>query len=249
MDEDGFVIVKPRKGKSRPKERCKSIKQSYLIQPIHNQKQEITDDVDENEYCKSLRKLEDEICYSQFFLKFVTSIGLQENQNSKAAGFDVNANKNLLYKGCVSKIICLGLGHFATSRSSKYQLAFLRCIAKLLGFIDEPAKHAISIFDPIHTTHEINIIKYLGYTTSCIDENFEKNYAIENSSGVLFYLPHCSKHITNTILWANWHPTKLGSEYFNDSMKATAGGLYILGNSFERTCTNLPDSLLKKTAE
>jgi hypothetical protein len=71
----------------------------------------------------------------------------------------------------------------------------------------------------------------------------------ETYSGTLFYLPHCPKQLTNNILWANWQPETLGSIDPISVDKPCVHGLYILGNSFERITSSLPDRILKESAE
>ena len=114
-----------------------------------------------------------------------------------------------------------------------------------MGFGENKDRKTVSVFDPIHTLSEENIIQLLGFECISKQDNLEGKYALGNEtcSGTLFYLPHCPKELTNNILKENWKPESLGS---NDhtSCDSCRHGLYILGNSFDKITTSLPDRIL-----
>ena len=132
------------------------------------------------------------------------------------------------------------------SRNLQIKFSF-RCLAKVLGLEETEDRKPISVFDPINTKSEENIIQLLGYECTS-KNNLEGKYVLKDEplySGTLFYLPHCPKQLTNNILWANWQPETLGAIDPTSFDSRCEHGLYILGNSFERITSSLPDRILK----
>ena len=117
----------------------------------------------------------------------------------------------------------------------------------MLGLDEKESRNAVSVFNPIHTKSEENIIQLLGFECASKQQNLEGKYKVKNEtkSGTLFYLPHCPKQLTNNILWTNWQPETLGSVNSTGLDIQCLHGVYILGNSFERIITSLPDRILK----
>ncbi|XP_036382170.1 SRR1-like protein [Megalops cyprinoides] len=107
--------------------------------------------------------------------------------------------------------VCYGLGSFSSCISSRYQLAMLLL---LLDTLRIPPSHC-SVFDPVFTPVECEVLKTLGFTV--LSENEEGKRAA--SRPTLFYLMHCGKALYNNLLWKNW------------SLQALPR-LTILGNSF-----------------
>ena len=120
-------------------------------------------------------------------------------------------------------------------------------MANVLGLQDEKA---IVVYDPIHTITEQNIIRLLGFNCEPREHNLEGKYSLkekdspDQSEGIIFYLPHCPKQLTNNILWANWDRDILGNSFGSESSNKLKG-LHILGNSFERVTTTQPDRILR----
>ena len=191
----------------------------------------------------------DQFWDSEFFIKFIRNVliphGLviQSESNSKQPELShVSANR-------ISKVICLGLGKFTSSKQAEYQLVFLKCLVKVLDL--KQSLDSVSIFDPVHSDSEVKILTDLGFQCHPKSNNLEGKYHLEDQSGkeTLFYLPHCPKQLSNNILWANWNPKLLGSTESKYSEKRSLHGLHILANSFDRITSTLPDRILRQSAE
>ncbi|KAJ8414079.1 hypothetical protein AAFF_G00066770 [Aldrovandia affinis] len=72
-----------------------------------------------------------------------------------------------------------------------------------------------SVFDPIFTPGDREVLQALGFTV--LTKNEEGKRAV--SRPTLFYLIHCGKALYNNLLWRNWSPQALAR-------------LTIVGNSF-----------------
>lgn len=94
----------------------------------------------------------------------------------------------------ISDIVCYGLGHFFNRRSSKYQLA-------LLLFLKKHFNPQIYVYDPIFSSKEIEFLKKLDFNVIKINEE-GKRIICDNIT--LVYMPHCSVHLINNFLYANW---------------------------------------------
>ncbi|CAD1474411.1 unnamed protein product, partial [Heterotrigona itama] len=94
----------------------------------------------------------------------------------------------------ISDILCFGLGHFSNQRSSKYQLALLLSLKKHYN-------SQIYIYDPVFSSKEIRFLKRLDFNVITINE--EGKHVIRNNI-TLVYMPHCSVHLINNFLYANW---------------------------------------------
>ncbi|XP_043519656.1 SRR1-like protein isoform X1 [Frieseomelitta varia] len=94
----------------------------------------------------------------------------------------------------ISDILCYGLGHFSSHRSSKYQLALLLSLKKHYN-------SQIHIYDPVFSSEEIKFLKWLDFNVITINE--EGKHVIRNNI-TLVYMPHCSIHLINNFLYANW---------------------------------------------
>ena len=245
MDEDGFVIVRHSK---KVKNKIKSKKNQSLVNiAIELNSEERNKAVDEKKFCSKIKQLEIELWDSEFFKKFINSVlvphglvAVAENQSTKQQGPYTSANR-------ISKIICLGLGGFTSSKQAEYQLVFLNCLVKVLDL--KQLAESVLVFDPVHSHSEINILRDLGFNSQLHGDNLEGKYNLREQSleETLFYLPHCPKQLTNNILWANWNPEALGSAETKSSDKQLQG-LHILGNSFDRIVSTLPDRILKEIA-
>ncbi|XP_068594681.1 SRR1-like protein [Brachionichthys hirsutus] len=97
--------------------------------------------------------------------------------------------------------VCYGLGPFSSCVSARYQLAMLLL---LLDAGQIPLKDC-SVYDPVFTSGERDVLKALGVTV--LTENEEgKRLAAKPT---LFYLMHCGKALYNNLLWKNWSPQHL----------------------------------------
>ena len=249
MDADGFVVVQhSKKGKSKFNKRKNQCLIEKNIQ-LNLQDKEINKQVDENGFCKKIRQLEEEFSESEFFTRFthyvLASHGLVvQSENKETPHQELHGSANR-----ISKIICLGLGNFTSSKQAEYQLVFLNCLVKVLNL--NQTKESVSVFDPVHTPSEAKILNHLGFECNPQDNNLEGRYALKEQKlkETLFYLPHCPKQLTNNILWANWSPKSLGSTDPKCADNNSLLGLHILGNSFDRITYTFPDRILKDSAE
>lgn len=92
--------------------------------------------------------------------------------------------------------VCYGLGSFSSCAAARYQLAMLLL---LLDAGQIPLEDC-SVFDPVFSTGEREVLRNLGLTV--LTENEEgKRLATKPT---LFYLMHCGKALYNNLLWKNW---------------------------------------------
>ncbi|XP_060824743.1 SRR1-like protein [Bombus pascuorum] len=94
----------------------------------------------------------------------------------------------------ICDILCYGLGHFSTHRSSKYQLALLLSLKKHYN-------PQIYVYDPVFSSEEIKFLKQLDFNVITINEECKR---IIGDNVTLVYMPHCSVHLINNFLYANW---------------------------------------------
>ncbi|XP_053976753.1 SRR1-like protein [Hylaeus volcanicus] len=94
----------------------------------------------------------------------------------------------------ISEILCYGLGSFSCRRSSKYQLALLLSLKNHYG-------SRVHIYDPIFTPKEIQLLERFDFNVIKINEEGKR---IMEDNVTLVYMPHCSVHLTNNFLYANW---------------------------------------------
>lgn len=253
MDDDGFILVKSRKNRMKNARILISLDAKTRSNAVNHKIDENSEInristvvVDENTFIANIERLEKEFLLSEFFLNFCNV--LEKHRLVLSHWDSISKKRQFTSSGAISKIICLGLGNFTSNRQSQYQLVFLRCIEKAL-MNKEQSKTTISVFDPVHTRSEENIIRQFGYEAVMKNNNMEGKYIIKDGSGVFFYLPHCPKQLTNNILWANWHPSKLGSSNQGNSNTRSLGGIHILGNSFDRIITSMPNWIVRQSAE
>ena len=247
MDDDGFILVRSKKRKGKSKTIKTRISTNTNIQ-INLENEETNTLIDQKGFCEKLHREKIELLHSEFFTKFTSEALALHGLVVSQADTRTFSTSNV-----ISKIVCLGLGNFTSSKQGEYQLAFLKCLANVLGLDDDKLKEQVEVFDPVHTKCEENIIKRLGFESISKDHNLEGKYTLKDKdySSTLFYLPHCPKQLTNNILWANWNPESLGCtlDPGTKSSHRESHGIYILGNSFERITSSLPDRILKESAE
>ena len=253
MEEDGFKLVQSKKrSKKHTKKQYRALVKECVSQDV-----DIKDDkqiiVNKKDFCERIKKSANDFFHSEFFLKFANDC-LVKHQLVDVVFDDTDQTKRHIPRftstAVISRINCLGLGSFTISKEAEHQLVFLKCLAKVLGSDNCKENIKVAVFDPIHTKCEEEIIRELGFDYDLKRTDSEEQYSItkEENSGTLFYLPHCPKQLTNNILWSNWNPDILGSNPGKDRDDRSCG-LYILGNSFERITTSLPDRLLRENAE
>ncbi|XP_033322384.2 SRR1-like protein [Megalopta genalis] len=95
----------------------------------------------------------------------------------------------------ISEILCYGLGPFSRLKSSKYQLALLLSLKNQYNSL-------VYIYDPIFSSKEIKFLAQFGFNVLNINEEGKR---IVNDKVTLVYMPHCSMHLINNFLYANWN--------------------------------------------
>lgn len=100
-----------------------------------------------------------------------------------------------LHSPDIGEIVCFGIGKISECIISRYQLALLLSLRE---------KYAVElyIYDPVFTEREIVLLNELN--CKVLSENIEGKYRVKGDKSTLFYLPHCSKQLSNNLLWANW---------------------------------------------
>ncbi|XP_072383855.1 SRR1-like protein, partial [Diabrotica undecimpunctata] len=78
---------------------------------------------------------------------------------------------------------------------SRFQLAVLLNLSDQFG-------SKIAVYDPIFSETDKDILR--SFEIEILNENLEGKYSINSNKTVLFYMPHCSKQLTNNLIWANW---------------------------------------------
>ncbi|XP_066586126.1 SRR1-like protein [Prorops nasuta] len=129
----------------------------------------------------------------------------------------------------ISEIICYGLGQFSQSRCSKYQLA-------LLLTIKADYNCPIFVYDPLFYKKEIQVLETLGFNV--IDRNEEGKREVKNKATLLF-MPHCSKQLTNNLLFKNWGVTLNNCIFLSNSF------LDIVENNAAKNLTNSAEYILR----
>lgn len=122
---------------------------------------------------------------------------------------------NALSAGGISEILCYGLGRFSCQRSSKYQLALLLSLKDRYG-------SRVYVYDPVFSSKEIELLKRFGFN---IIKNNEEGKRVVREDLTLVYMPHCSLHLTNNFLYANWSKNLSRCILLTNSFQAVADNL------------------------
>ncbi|XP_018401061.1 PREDICTED: SRR1-like protein [Cyphomyrmex costatus] len=126
----------------------------------------------------------------------------------------------------ISEIVCYGLGRFSQNRSSRCQLAFLLCLKAQYESI------RIHVYDPAFYPEEVQTLRTLGLEV--IETNEEGKRVVQRDRTTLVFMPHCSRHLTNNFLYANW----------GDGLSSCI----LLANSLSKTVNNCLHKDLLNTA-
>jgi len=114
----------------------------------------------------------------------------------------------------VEEVVCLCLGHLEDN-ATVYQLSLLILLLERLGVHHERC----SVFDPCHSSQEVDVLKHLGFTV--LHENVEARIRVRRVT--LFYMPHGNYYLTDNLICANY-----------DSLHLVA----ILGNNLAWVCNS-----------
>lgn len=121
----------------------------------------------------------------------------------------------------ITEIVSFGIGSISSSKISRYQFA-------LLLILSDNFECSIEVFDPVFSEVDKDILKDFKVILSpenCVGKRKQ------NSSGTIFFLPHCPKELSNNLLYANWDADLLQN-------------CIIYANSFEKVITDTPRRFL-----
>ena len=128
MDSDGFTLVKYSK-----KNLKKKITTKYSCETIvdctnqNTSSSEPGDVIEVEKYCEDIIALEKEFLKSQFFVNFCRNV-LKVHKLVDPSSTLPSDRERFTTCNVISKIVCLGLGNFTSSKQSQYQLVFLRYV-------------------------------------------------------------------------------------------------------------------------
>ena len=115
----------------------------------------------------------------------------------------------------IDSLLCLGVGHFASSRAARYQFALmllLRDELRLRSAVDSSANgsaHAsasdeplpLMVYDPVMVEAEVRCVRRRGGSVPA--RNDEGRVRVEGRR-CLCHLPHCTRQLYANLLAANW---------------------------------------------
>ena len=115
----------------------------------------------------------------------------------------------------IDSLLCLGVGHFASSRAARYQFALMLLLRDELrqraafdssangsahaSASDEPLP--LMVYDPVMVEAEVRCVRRRGGSVPA--HNDEGRVRIEGRR-CLCYLPHCTRQLYANLLAANW---------------------------------------------
>lgn len=124
--------------------------------------------------------------------------------------------------------MCFGLGNFSTSKTARYQLAFIQLL------IEKFEINSTIFTDPCFKDVEVKSLRYFNFEVDIKNLEGKQNILSTDWTTILF-LPHCPTQLTNNILWKNWTPN------LNRAV--------LIGNSIEYLITNQIESKFKRNGE
>merc|ERR1712110_1407502 len=139
MEEDGFKLVQSKKKrKKRTKERPNALANECVSKDCDGKDdQQII--VNKKEFCERILKSENDFFHSEFFQKFTNDCLVKHQLIDVVFDNTDQTNRQIprfTSTTAISRIICLGLGSFASSKEAEHQLVFLKCLTKVLGLDD-----------------------------------------------------------------------------------------------------------------
>jgi hypothetical protein len=146
----------------------------------------------------------------------------------RRSGFLAPLISQLRAGGAYQRAVCLGVGHFATQRAARYQLALALILGEeLLGGEDAREEDGVSLFDPMLSQLETEFVRRRA---RCQLRSTNEEGRISFGGGrALCYIPHCTRQLYSNLLQANWSIAGLGD-------------LVIIGNSFGAMTGALTDA-------
>eukprot|EP00658_Telonema_sp_P-2_P036791 TRINITY_DN26540_c0_g1_i3.p1 TRINITY_DN26540_c0_g1~~TRINITY_DN26540_c0_g1_i3.p1 ORF type:complete len:334 (-),score=69.12 TRINITY_DN26540_c0_g1_i3:406-1407(-) len=184
MEDDGFVLVRPRKGKrhrgpSGAKVEAARAAQATVEAAVHDEVRAHADQV-----AVVVSKCKEIVSESRFKHRAIDMIRTwlgTTTEDSNTGGKD---------QGVVD-IVCLGLGRVGSSAVAQHQAGLLLAMASEL-----PGVRSVAAFDPVLSREECQALRLLG-----VEVSEPSSYRVQRTT--LFYMPHCEGELYNNVLWAN----------------------------------------------
>lgn len=213
-DSDGFITVRYKSKKNRNCRKPTSLETKFWQLQVEA-KGEVFDKDKFNSIIEDLK-------ISNLFINFKEHLLCTLENHYSNVG--TNCPENLTQNKRLD-IVCYGLGPFISCRQAKYQLAFLIMLKDIVAPTD------ISIYDPLFSESEKNVLEDFGINV--LDVNEEGKRTVCN--GTVFFMPRCELFLYNNLLWANWS---------KDSLLK----VIIIGNSLKQYSFYRPERILKELA-
>ncbi|KAF9919126.1 sensitivity to red-light reduced protein [Lobosporangium transversale] len=128
----------------------------------------------------------------------------------EAQGTGINPMDSQIQNNSILEMVFYGIGSIENSRNSQFQLALGICLKEILQVTG-----AISIFDPIMTEYDKELVEKLGLQVLKVNDQAKKVI----KTRTLLYMPHCPKGLYSHVLESNWERERLNN-------------MVILGNRF-----------------
>ncbi|XP_041349563.1 2-(3-amino-3-carboxypropyl)histidine synthase subunit 1-like isoform X2 [Gigantopelta aegis] len=182
-DDDGFCLVRQKKGKKIPSS----------TKPSSSSYSSVSDDVDMNidELMVRLRQCWAEIKHCEFF-KDVCNLLKKTSPTLSQQGCE---------SVCHIQFVSYGIGHFSSCIIARYQLCLILAVREQL----EIPESCCFVYDPVFTAVEKQALEKLNF--NIISQNEEGKRPC--TSPTLVFMPHCGKALYNNLLFENWEPTQL----------------------------------------
>ena len=132
MEADGFILVKHSKKNKKKNYSARNLCEEFASSDVFKnsncgQLDNIPSPVEVEKYCADINIIEQQFFLSSFFSQFCESV-LKEHKLVVSKSSPQSNHIKFSSNGAVSKIVCLGLGNFFSSKQSQYQLIFLRFV-------------------------------------------------------------------------------------------------------------------------
>ncbi|XP_054714686.1 SRR1-like protein [Uloborus diversus] len=202
VQDDGFTLVCSRRRKKRINKLCDLLAK-------HGGPEVLA--IDREEKSLSFKKdtlwdIQNEVESSEYFKAFRENLVtvLKHINSSRTSSEDTltefdtkDPSINVDY---TVDVICYGLGNFASSVMSRYQLGFLLALKGTLG-----TTGCTQVYDPIFSKQEVAFLEEVGLDVLEVDE--EAKRTVKRTT--IFFMPHCDLHLYNNLFSANWNPKSL----------------------------------------
>jgi hypothetical protein len=107
----------------------------------------------------------------------------------------------------INVLLCLGLGSPHSSINARLQLALLLDLCECFSI--DPSR--VAIYDPVFVEEDLKLLK--GFKFNVLPEGKHECVVLDQLP-TLLYMPHCDKHLYESILRSNWTPHVLPNVLF-----------------------------------